>query len=126
MAMFRYAAATLPVTDVDRAKGFYEGKLGFTLEEENAGGLLYRVADSYVFVYPTQFAGTNQATAASFDVEDIAAAVAELRGKGVAFEEYDFPGLKTVDGISELEGELAAWFKDPDGNILALGQRASG
>jgi catechol 2,3-dioxygenase-like lactoylglutathione lyase family enzyme len=123
MSSFRYAAATLPVSDVARAKEFYEGKLGFVLEEENAGGLLYRVSDSYVFVYPTQFAGTNQATACSFDVEDIAAAVAELRGKGVTFEEYDFPGLKTVDGIADLEGEQGAWFKDPDGNILALGQR---
>jgi catechol 2,3-dioxygenase-like lactoylglutathione lyase family enzyme len=128
MASFRYSAATLPVSDLDRAREFYEKKLGLTVDEETAAGVLYRVGggDSRLFVYPSQFAGTNQATSASFDVEDIAATVAELRGMGITFEEYDFPGLKTVDGIAELDGELGAWFKDPDGNILALGQRTSG
>jgi catechol 2,3-dioxygenase-like lactoylglutathione lyase family enzyme len=123
MVTFRYAAATLPVSDVDRAREFYEKTLGFTIEEENAGGILYQVGDSHLFVYPSQFAGTNQATAASFDVENLDAAVAEMRSMGITFEEYDFPGLKTVDGIAELDGERGAWFKDPDGNILSIGER---
>ena len=63
-----------------------------------------QAGSSRIFVYPSEFAGTNQATATGFDVEDIAAAVAELRGKGVTFEEYDMPGLKTENGIAELEG----------------------
>ena len=125
MPQVNEASATLPVSDVDAAKAFYGGTLGLELVEENAGGIYYRAGSSRVFVYPSQFAGTNQATAAGFDVDDIEAAVAELRGKGVTFEEYDYPELKTVDGIADLDGEKAAWFKDPSGNILSLGQRGS-
>ena len=122
MPQYNRASATLPVSDVDAAKEFYGGTLGLELVEENAGGTYYQAGSSTVFVYPSQFAGTNQATAAGFEVNDIEAAVAELRGKGVAFEDYDYPELKTVDGIAELEGERIAWFKDPSGNILSLGQ----
>jgi catechol 2,3-dioxygenase-like lactoylglutathione lyase family enzyme len=125
MPQFKEAAATLPVSDVDAAKAFYGGTLGLELVEEAAGGLYYRAGSSSVFVYPSQFAGTNQATAATFEVADLEAAVGELRGKGVAFEDYDYPELKTVDGIADLDGEKAAWFKDPSGNILSLGQRGS-
>jgi catechol 2,3-dioxygenase-like lactoylglutathione lyase family enzyme len=125
MPAFTNAAATLPVSDLDRGRKFYEETLGFTLEDENAGGILYRAGASQVFVYPSEFAGTNRATAASLEVPDIDAAVSELRGAGVTFEEYDFPGLTTVKGIAEIGGDRGAWFKDPDGNILALLQRRS-
>jgi len=125
MPTYKEAAATLPVSDIEAAKSYYEGTLGFERDEENPAGVFYRVGSSSVFVYPSQFAGTNKATSASLEVEDIVAAVEELRGKGVTFEEYDMPGLKTENGIAELEGERAAWFKDPDGNIWALGQRSS-
>ena len=123
MPTFKYAAATLPVTDVARAKAFYEGTLDLKAEEDSPGGTLYRVGDSVLFVYPSQFAGTNQATAATLEVEDVESAVEELKGRGLTFEEYDLPGLKTVNGIAEIEGERGAWFKDPDGNIIAVAQR---
>jgi catechol 2,3-dioxygenase-like lactoylglutathione lyase family enzyme len=126
MPTFKYAAATLPVADLARAKDFYENTLGFKAEEENPAGVLYRVGESLVFVYSSQFAGTNQATAATLEVEDLDATVGELRRRGVAFEEYDMPGLKTEDGIAEMEGERGAWFKDPDGNIIAVAMQTTG
>jgi catechol 2,3-dioxygenase-like lactoylglutathione lyase family enzyme len=122
---YKEAAATLPVSNLEAARSFYTDTLGLDAVEENAGGIYFQAGSSRVFVYPSEFAGTNQATAAGFDVDDIEAAVEELRGKGVTFQEYDMPGLKTENGIAELEGEKAAWFKDPSGNILSLGQRAT-
>jgi catechol-2,3-dioxygenase len=123
MPSFKNAAATLPVTDLGRARTFYEKTLGLTAQEENPGGVLYSVGSSPLFVYPSEFAGTNQATAATFEVSDLDSTVSELRGAGVTFEEYDFPGLKTENGIADLEGDRGAWFKDPDGNILSVIQR---
>ena len=116
--------ATIAVTDIDRAKDFYGGTLGLSAKEERSGGVVYESSGSWVLVYPSQFAGTNQATCMTFEVADIGAAVDELAGRGVTFERYDFPGLKTDErGIAEIEGERGAWFKDPDGNIIAVGQR---
>jgi catechol 2,3-dioxygenase-like lactoylglutathione lyase family enzyme len=124
MPSFTYAAPTLPASDIGRARKFYEETLGLTVEAETAAGIMYTVGSSRLFLYPSQYAGTNQATAASFEVPDIDAAVAEMRERGVTFEQYDFPGLKTDEnGIAELEGERGGWFKDTEGNILALGQR---
>jgi catechol 2,3-dioxygenase-like lactoylglutathione lyase family enzyme len=123
MPSFKESAATLPVSDIDRAREFYEKTLGLNAQEESPGGIFYEVGDSLLFVYPSQFAGTNQATAASFLVDDLESTVKELRDLGVTFEEYDMPGLKTVDGIADIEGERGAWFKDPDGNIIAVAQR---
>ena len=125
MPKYNESSPTLPVSDLEAARSFYTDTLGLELIEENAGGIYLRAGTSRIFVYPSQYAGSNQATAAGLDVDDIEAAVDELRGKGVTFEEYDLPGLKTENGIAELEGEKAAWFKDPSGNILSLGQRAS-
>lgn len=120
--MLSSAMATLPVSDLDRARKFYEETLGLTPRQERPDGVVYEVdAGSPILVYPSQFAGSNQATAASFTVDDVTAAAETLRGKGVTFEEYDLPGLKTENGIAELEGNKGAWFKDPDGNILAIG-----
>jgi hypothetical protein len=77
----------------------------------------------WFLVYPSQFAGTAKSTAMSFDVANLEEAVKELRDRGVVFEEYDMPGLKTVNGIAEIQGVKGAWFKDPDGYILAVGER---
>jgi catechol 2,3-dioxygenase-like lactoylglutathione lyase family enzyme len=120
-------SATLPASDIQRAKDWYREKLGFTPEEELPdGSAYYRSGSSRFYLYPTQFAGTAQNTAVGWEVDDIEKVVEELRGRGVVLEEYDFPGLKTVDGIAELEGiERAAWFKDSEGNILSIGQRTS-
>jgi catechol 2,3-dioxygenase-like lactoylglutathione lyase family enzyme len=118
------AHATIAVTDIDRAKKFYGEILGFKSQEERSDGVIYAGGGgTWFLVYPSQFAGTNKATCMTFEVQDLDGTVKELRDRGIVFEEYDFPGLKTVDGIAEIQGERGAWFKDPDGNILAVGQR---
>jgi catechol 2,3-dioxygenase-like lactoylglutathione lyase family enzyme len=123
--MFESARAipTIAVSDMDRAKEFYGGTLGLTAKEERADGTRYEAGEGTVLlVYPSQFAGTAKSTYMGFQVPDLDQAVEELRGRGVVFEEYDMPGLKTVNGIAEVQGIKGAWFKDPDGNILSVGQ----
>lgn len=118
-----YLFPTIPAHDLNRARRFYEQKLGLIPTEELGDGLLYECAgNSQFFLYETGAAGTAQNTAMSWLTDDIEAEVAELRSKGVVFEEYDFPGLKTVNGIADLNGERSAWFKDSEGNILAISQ----
>ena len=117
----------IPVRDVPRARAFYEGKLGWKPAREIAGGVAYEFADhTACFMYTTPHAGTSQASQAFFQVPDIEREVAELEQRGVAFEDYDGPGMKT-DGhhIATGGGAKAAWFKDPDGNILAVIQSMS-
>jgi predicted enzyme related to lactoylglutathione lyase len=113
---------TLPAADIERAKNFYEEKLGLTPFFEDPGGVHYRTGSSYFDIYPTQAAGGAQHTLAGWVVDDLDRVVEELRGRGVVFEEYDLPELKTVDGIAEFPTERAAWFKDSEGNILAVAQ----
>ena len=116
------AHAAIAVSDLDRAKAFYGGTLGLKQQDERAGGVTYETGGSFFLVYPSSFAGSNQATCMTFEVSDVEAAVDDLVGRGIAFEQYDFPGLKTdAKGVAHLEGSKAAWFKDPDGNILAVG-----
>ena len=115
------ARATVAVADVDRARTFYRDTLGLTLDGELSGVTTFRCGDGTVLdVYESAFAGTAKSTVASFQVTDLTAAMAELRGRGVAFEEYDEGPLKTTDGVVELDGVRGAWFRDPDGNILGL------
>ena len=116
------AAATLAVSDIDRARDFYENTLGLSAVQEDPGGILYRSGNTVVLVYPSEYAGTNKATAASWAVgEDLDAIVEDLRAKGTTFERYDdLPGT-TREGDIHVMGELrGVWFKDPDGNILSL------
>ena len=116
------ASATLAVSDFDRARDFYENTLGLSVLSDMDGAVLYRSGASVVLVYPSEFAGTNKATAASWAVgDDFDAIVDDLRNKGVSFEHYDdLPGT-TRDGDIHVMGDLrAVWFKDPDGNILNL------
>jgi catechol 2,3-dioxygenase-like lactoylglutathione lyase family enzyme len=114
--------ATLPAADLERAKAWYADKLGLTpVEEDEAGGAWYETGGARFLVYTSGFSGTNQATAASFSVDDLAAAVAQLHERGVVFEEYDMEGFQTVDGVLTLpDGSKAAWFKDSEANILAI------
>jgi catechol 2,3-dioxygenase-like lactoylglutathione lyase family enzyme len=114
---------SVPAQDIDRARRFYEEVLGFTPAEHVSGGVIYRSGTTMFLLYPTPAAGTAQHTLAFWETDDIERTMAELRGRGVTFEEYDFPGLKTVNGIADLEGERSAWFRDSEGNILAIGQR---
>jgi catechol 2,3-dioxygenase-like lactoylglutathione lyase family enzyme len=106
---------------VARARTFYEQKLGFQPKRELAGGVVYEHASGTAcFLYPTPNAGTNAASQAFWQVEDVEREVAELRAKGVVFEEY--PGMEMKGGISTAGGAKAAWFKDTEGNILAVVQ----
>ncbi len=110
--------ATLAVKDIAAGKKFYGETLGLRQIDENPGGVTYESGGSQLFVYESQTAGTSQATCASWKVDDVEAVVAELKGKGVMFEQYDLPG-GTREGDIHIMGNMrAAWFKDPDGNIL--------
>ena len=116
----------IPAADVARARRFYEQKVGLTAREEVAGGVVYECGNgSWIFLYPSGGAGTSQASQAFWQVDDLAAEVADLGKRGVVFEEYDLPGLKTVNGIATGGGTKAAWFKDTEGNIMALIQPVS-
>ena len=123
------AAATLAVKDIDGARDFYENTLGLTQVEGGPSGpsaVLYKSGSSTVLVYQSGYAGTNQATAASWAVGDeLDAIVQGLKEKGVTFEHYDdLPGT-TREGDVHVMGELkAVWFKDPDGNILNLANQS--
>ncbi len=115
--------AYIPVKDVARARRFYEQKLGFKPRDEVAGGVVYEFGErTGCFLYPTPNAGTSKASQAFWQVDDVEREVAELRARGVKFEEYDMPGLKTEDGIATGGGAKTAWFKDTEGNILAVVQ----
>ena len=118
--------AYVPVSDLARARKFYEEKLGLVPKEvTGSAGLVYECGlGSSFFMYQSGGAGTSKASQAFWAVDDIEAEVAALRAKGVKFEEYDFPGLKTVNGIATGGGARTAWFKDSEGNIMALSQRA--
>jgi catechol 2,3-dioxygenase-like lactoylglutathione lyase family enzyme len=113
---------TIAVKDLERAKSWYADKLGLKPMDESEAGAYYQVGDSVFLLFPTQFAGTAQNTVATFEVDDVRSSIAELRKNGVVFEEYDMPGLKTVDGIAKMGDFEGGWFKDSEGNILAIGQ----
>jgi predicted enzyme related to lactoylglutathione lyase len=113
--------AYIPAKDVSRARKFYEEKLGFKAGQETAGGVVYEFGKgTAAFLYPTPNAGTSRASQAFWQVDDIEREVAELKKRGVKFEDYDMPGMKTKDGIFIGGGAKAAWFKDSEGNILAV------
>lgn len=115
-------ALMIPVTDVDRATRFYEKSLGLELTGTNEeGSALFAVgSDAQLVLLPRPGSRPSESTAMSFEVDDIAAEIRDLEDRGVAFEDYDLPGLTTVDHICEFGTEKAAWFKDPDGNVLCL------
>ncbi len=114
----------IPVADMDRARKFYEEKVGLKPREDYAGGVIYECGKgSWVFMYPSKGAGTSKASTAFWAVEDVEAEVAGLKSRGVVFEEYDMPEMKTVNSIATGGGAKTAWFKDTEGNILAVSQR---
>ena len=115
--------AVLPASDLGRARSFYSEKLGLEPAEERSDGLIYQAKGGPKFlVYETHIAGTAQNTAMNFVTDDLDAEMADLRSRGVTFEDYDFPGLKTENGVAEYDGGRGAWFKDSEGNILAVGE----
>jgi catechol 2,3-dioxygenase-like lactoylglutathione lyase family enzyme len=112
-------AANIAVTDIKRARTFYEDTLGLELEREVMGGVLvFKSGASSLIVYPSEFAATNKATSASWSVgEELEAIVAGLKAKGVTFEHYD--NIGTLDGDIHVAGPMKmVWLKDPDGNTL--------
>jgi predicted enzyme related to lactoylglutathione lyase len=113
--------AYIPARDVARARRFYEDKVGLRPGPESAGGVVYEFGrGTACFLYPTPNAGTSQASQAFWQVTDIEREVADLKSRGVTFEDYDAPGMKTEDGIATAGGAKAAWFRDSEGNIMAL------
>ena|SRR5476649_1707609 len=117
------ATATIAVKDLEVSKKFYEQTLGLKVASGNkdSGGITYDSGGSQVFIYQSSFAGTNKATYVSWSVGDeLDSLVTQLQGKGVQFEQYDMPNAKLKGNIHIMDGMKAAWFKDPDGNILNL------
>lgn len=123
-------ATRLPARDLERAKAFYRDKLGLEPIEERPGGARYRCGNSYFALFQSAGASSGTHTQMGWEVKDIEATVAELRRRGVVFEEYDLPGFKTVNGIADIagnypskgSGEKGAWFYDSEGNLLGIGQ----
>jgi catechol 2,3-dioxygenase-like lactoylglutathione lyase family enzyme len=127
--VFVYVAARIPAQDLPRARSYYAEKQGLEPSEERPGGLLYRCGGEFA-LFESSGASTGAFTQMAWQVENIDATVETLRSRGVVFEEYDVPGLTMVDGIMQVDGdypakgrgERAAWFRDSEGNLLAIGQ----
>jgi catechol 2,3-dioxygenase-like lactoylglutathione lyase family enzyme len=113
---------TIPVSDVARATRFYGETLGCVVDRVTPGGTTYVSGETRFFVYPTTARSSGAHTQMRWVVADIRAQVADLKKEGVFVEEYDLPGLKTVDGIADMGDELSCWFRDPDGNLLSFAQ----
>ncbi|HEX6206865.1 MAG TPA: VOC family protein [Actinomycetota bacterium] len=124
MATIKEAIGMLPVRDLEAAKSWWADRFSLKPTEDSDMGSYYEVGSTRFLVYPSQFAGSNQATAMGLHVDDVESTVEELRSKGVQFEEYDMPQIKTERGIATMEegGRTmqVAWFKDPDGNIISI------
>jgi predicted enzyme related to lactoylglutathione lyase len=117
------AAAALPAQDLERAKAWYADKLGLTpAGVDMAGGLVYELSDGTgFFIFQSAGGPSGTHTQMALEVQDFDADLKELRAHGVKFEDYDLPGLKTVDGVAELGPVKAAWFKDSEGNVIGIG-----
>jgi len=113
--------AYIPALDIPRARKFYEQTLGFEPKAEQADGVVYEFGGGTAcFLYPTPNAGTSKASQAFWQVEDVDREIADLKKRGVVFEHYDMPGTRSASGAITAGGAKAAWFKDTEGNILAL------
>lgn len=132
MALLRDAdvATRLPARDLQRARAFYAEKMGLEPAEERPGGLLYRCRTGTFALFESGGVASGTHTQMAFEVDDIEPVVAELRSRGVVFEDVDVPGLRTINGIAEVvgnypskgTGERGAWFRDSEGNLIGIGQ----
>ncbi len=125
MLKIKGAMAAIPAQDIKRARQFYEQKLGLVPAEEQAdGGVQYGTGNTSFLVFPSRGKASGDHTQMGLEVEDINAAVNELKSKGVKVEEYDYPDFKTVNGIVDMRDMgKGAWIKDPEGNLISLLQR---
>ena len=121
-----HAEATLPARDLDRAKTFYLERLGLTPTHEDGAGIHYAVGGSRFRLFRSGGSASGSHTQLAPMVGDVEAQVRTLRERGLSFEEYDYPNLKTVEGIADLGYARAAWFKDSEGNLLGIGQLTAG
>lgn len=113
--------ATIAVKNLKTARKFYEGTLSLKLvHTEGDQAATYKSGRSQVLVYQSQYAGTNKATAATWMVKDVEGLAKELKAKGITFEHYDMPGVTRKGDVHSAGSLKNAWFKDPDGNIIAL------
>ena len=128
---YTHVAARLPAQDLDRARAFYAEKLDLHPVDERPGGLLYRIGACEFALFQSTGRASGEHTQMGFLVEDIDAAVAEMKARGVVFEEVEAPGLATRGGIADIagnypskgsSGERAGWFRDSEGNLLGIGQ----
>jgi catechol 2,3-dioxygenase-like lactoylglutathione lyase family enzyme len=127
-------ATRLPAKDLARARRFYSEKLGLEPVEERPGGLRYRCGSGYFALFQSAGSASGTHTQMGFEVDDLDATIAALRARGVQFEEYDLPGLKTKNGVADIAGnypskgvgERGAWFRDSEGNLLGIGQPVRG
>ncbi|HEX4531739.1 MAG TPA: VOC family protein [Acidimicrobiia bacterium] len=123
-------ATRLPAQDLDRARRWYSEKLGLDPVEERPGGLRYRCGSAYFVVFQSMGHASGESTQMAWEVDDIEAVVGDLESRGVEFEAVDAPGMKTVNGIADIDGnypskgrgERGAWFRDSEGNLLGIGQ----
>lgn len=116
---------TLPATDLQRAKQWYQDKLGLSPAEEQSGGIRYETgAGTGFFLYPTPNPNRGGHTQMAFSVSDLRAELTALRASGVVFEDYDLPGFKTEDGVADIDGQPSAFFTDSEGNTIGLVQIA--
>lgn len=113
--------ATIPVADLERARAFYEDQLGFEHVATSEAGVLLRAGEGRILLYHSAAPAPTH-TLAGFEVDDLEPIMASLKARGVRFEDYDFPGLTTVDQIAWIGPERAAWFRDSEGNILSLSE----
>ncbi len=124
--MFESAScfAVLPASDLARARSFWHDTFGVDPVDDGfeEGAEMFELGGTRVLIYETQFAGTAQNTALGIDSDDFDRDMADLKAKGVEFNEYDLPGVTTVDGVVEMGGMRTAWFNDSEGNIIALGE----
>ena len=123
-------ATRLPAEDLDRARRWYSDKLGLDPVEERPGGLRYNCGGTYFVVFQSTGKASGASTQMAWEVDDIETTVADLKSRGVEFEDVDLPGMKTVNGIASINGnypskgrgERGAWFRDSEGNLLGVGQ----
>ncbi len=125
MLKIKRAAPAIPAQDIKRARQFYEQKIGLKpMEEQPDGGAMYQTGETAFLVFPSMGKASGDHTQMAFEVEDVPSAANELRNKGVKLEEYDYPEFKSRDGIVDMpDGTKGAWFKDSEGNLIALTQR---